>query len=51
MGYTVASVYMVFENMDDLNTQIQTRTTEKILQDITTMLTTPCHITSTLTYD
>jgi AcrR family transcriptional regulator len=35
MGYTVASVYMVFENMDDLNTQIKTRTTEKILQDIT----------------
>jgi AcrR family transcriptional regulator len=25
MGYTVASVYMVFENMDDLNTQIKTR--------------------------
>ncbi|MDC9729866.1 MAG: TetR/AcrR family transcriptional regulator [Methyloprofundus sp.] len=31
MGYTVASVYMVFDNMDDLNTQIKTRTLEKIV--------------------
>jgi len=34
MGYTVASVYMVFANMDDLNTQIKTRTTLKILHAI-----------------
>lgn len=31
MGYTVASVYMVFANMDDLNIQIKTRTTLNIL--------------------
>jgi len=34
MGYTVASVYMVFANMDDLNTQIKIRTVEKILAAI-----------------
>jgi len=34
IGYTVASVYMVFASMDDLNTQIKTRTLQKIIATI-----------------
>jgi len=32
IGYTVASVYMVFASMDDLNTQIKTRTLNKLIE-------------------
>jgi AcrR family transcriptional regulator len=35
IGYTVASVYMIFTNMDDLNTQIKTRTIGKMLDSMT----------------
>jgi len=36
MGYTVASVYMVFDNMDDLDTQIKSRTLLKMIAFINT---------------
>ncbi len=32
IGYTVASVYMVFSSMDDLNTQIKARTLRKLIE-------------------
>jgi len=41
IGYTVASVYMVFTSMDDLNTQIKTRTLQKLIAMIAKQETVP----------